>query len=168
MSPLSPRAPSLHARRGTTPRPAAAVPYRPASSRQVRPRTTSTLRPVGRRTTSSSRWSSTRSVDGRQRPDTSSSTGAERSRLRPAGGHGRLHASGGPSDYPSLSGAATRGQCQATLRATSNATRPAPVNVDRQSFRTLRLSTVRPLDLLPARHTQTLHVNRTVQAPSRT
>jgi hypothetical protein len=136
MSPLSPRAPSRRARRDTTPRLAAAVPYRPASSRQVRPRTTSTLRPVGRRTTSSSRRSSTRLVDGHRRPGTSSSTGAARSRLRPAGGLRRLRAGGGPSDCPLLSGAATRRQCKAVLRVMSTATRLVLVTDDRRSFRT--------------------------------
>jgi hypothetical protein len=117
-------------------RPAAGAPYRPASSRQVAQRIASTLRPVGRRTTSSSRWSSTRSVDSPRRPGTSSSTGAARSRLRPAGGLWRLHAGGGPSDCPSPSGAATRRQCKAAMRETSTATRPALVSVDPQSSRT--------------------------------
>jgi hypothetical protein len=151
----------IHARRDITPRPAAAVPYRPDLSRQVAQRTTSTLRPVGRRTTSSSRWSSTRLLGGLRQPGTSSSTGAERSRLRPAGGPWRLHAGGGPSDYPFLSGAATRRQCKAALREMRTATWPALVSVDPQSIRICAsLQFVVWTCLAPARRTQLFHVDQ--------
>jgi hypothetical protein len=90
---------------------------------------------------------------------------AERSRLRPAGGHWRLRAGGGPSDYPSPSGAATRRQCKAALRATSTATRPALVTVDRQSFRTCAsLRFVLRTCTAPACQTPTLHVNQTARS----